>query len=136
MPDNVVTFIGTAGEPELRFTPSGLALFKFGLALYGGKNDDGTYKDSHWVNVVVWDEMAQNAAESIEKGDRVFVTGRIQQRRWETDDGDKRSMLQVTADEIGLSCRWTTVQPVRTKRSTSTRAAPRANPAGPDEAPF
>ncbi|MBV9936447.1 MAG: single-stranded DNA-binding protein, partial [Actinobacteria bacterium] len=69
-----------------------------------------------FFNVVCWREMAENAAASLAKGTRVLVTGRLEQRSWETEDGEKRSIVEVVADEIGPSLRWATAQVVKNER--------------------
>jgi single-strand DNA-binding protein len=69
-----------------------------------------------FFNVVAWREMAENAGESLTKGSRVVVTGRLEQRSWETPDGEKRSVVEIVADEIGPSLRWATAQVVRNER--------------------
>jgi single-strand DNA-binding protein len=94
-----------------------------------------------------WRDVAENIAESLSKGDRVFITGRLEQRNWETNEGEKRSVVEVRIDEIGPSLRWATATVTRTPRSDSgggnygggntTPAAPVARTDfGPDEAPF
>ena len=70
-----------------------------------------------FFNVVAWREQAENAAESLTKGMRVVVTGRLEQRSWETDNGDKRSVVEISADEIAPSLRWATAQVTRNERS-------------------
>jgi len=91
----------------------------------------------------VWREQAEQAAESLQKGARVIVTGRLEQRTWETETGDKRSVVEVQVDEIGPSLRWATATVNRTQRQEgwSDNSQPAAAPAaredyGPDEAPF
>lgn len=119
MRDNTTIFVGTATEPELRFTATGTAFAKFAISLYEGKNDDGTYRDSTWVDIIVWGEQAEQVAESVQKGTRVGVLGRIKQNRWETDDGQKRSKLECVADEVMVSLRWANVTVVKISQSSS-----------------
>ncbi|MGA8726407.1 MAG: single-stranded DNA-binding protein, partial [Acidimicrobiales bacterium] len=69
-----------------------------------------------FFDVVCWREMAENTAESLSRGARVIVTGRLEQRSWETPDGDKRSKVEVVADEIGPSIRWATAQVTKNER--------------------
>ncbi|HLI73595.1 MAG TPA: single-stranded DNA-binding protein, partial [Acidimicrobiales bacterium] len=69
-----------------------------------------------FFDVVCWREMAENASESLARGSRVIVTGRLEQRSWETPDGDKRSKVEVVADEIGPSLRWATAQVTKNER--------------------
>jgi single-strand DNA-binding protein len=69
-----------------------------------------------FFDIVCWREMAENVAESLSRGSRVIVTGRLEQRSWETPDGDKRSKVEVVADEIGPSIRWATAQITKNER--------------------
>lgn len=138
MRDNVVTIVGRATEPELRFTPSGLAVCKFALGLYEGKNEDGTYKDNSFVDITVWREQAEQVAESVKKGDRVVVIGRMKQDKWENEDGGKRSKVHVIADEVALSLRWATGTQHNIEQSSgrsSSNAYGSGSPA-PDDDPF
>ncbi len=111
---NSVTLVGNVTrDPELRFTPSGQATASFGLAVNRRwqNRSSGAWEESvSFFDVVAWREMAENIGESITKGTRVLVTGRLEQRSWETQDGDKRSVVEVVADEIGPSLRWATAE--------------------------
>jgi len=149
---NNVTLIGNLVEdPELRFTPSGVAMAKIRLAVNRRwRGQDGEWQeDTSFFNGTVWREQAETAAESLQKGTRVIVTGRLEQRSWETEQGDKRSVVEIQIDEIGPSLRWATATVNKTQRSddwSSNKqggAAATATPApvarddyGPDEAPF
>ncbi|MFN2608087.1 MAG: single-stranded DNA-binding protein [Acidimicrobiales bacterium] len=109
---NSVTLVGNVTrDPELRFTPSGQATASFGLAVNRVWNDRQTNERKEAVSffdIVCWREMAENASESISKGARIIVTGRLEQRSWETQEGEKRNKVEVVADEIGPSLRWAT----------------------------
>jgi single-strand DNA-binding protein len=111
---NTVTLVGNVTrDPELRFTPSGQANATFGLAVNRVWNDRQTNERREAVSffdIVCWREMAENASESLSKGARVLVTGRLEQRSWETGEGEKRSKIEVIADEIGPSLRWATAE--------------------------
>ncbi|MCZ6662812.1 MAG: single-stranded DNA-binding protein [Actinobacteria bacterium] len=150
---NNVTLIGNlVDDPELRFTPSGVALAKIRMAVnrrWRGK--DGEWQeDTSFFNGTVWREQAESAAESLQKGARVIVTGRLEQRSWETDQGDKRSVVEIQIDEIGPSLRWATATVNKTARTggefggnqggsqgSDVPPAPVARESyGPDEAPF
>ncbi len=151
---NNVTLIGNlVDDPELRFTPSGVAMAKIRLAVNRRWQKDGEWQeDTSFFTGTVWREQAESAAESLQKGARVIVTGRLEQRSWETDQGDKRSVVEVQIDEIGPSLRWATASVNKTQRSggewsggggggggqgTDVPAAPVARDNyGPDEAPF
>ena len=114
MNGNSVTLVGNiTRDPELRFTASGQATASFGLAVNRVWNDRQTNERKEAVSffdVVCWREMAENASESLSKGARVVVTGRLEQRSWETPEGDKRSKIEIVADEVGPSLRWATAE--------------------------
>lgn len=146
---NNVTLIGNLVEdPELRFTPNGTAMAKIRLAVNRRWRDQqGTWQeDTSFFGGTIWREQAEQVAESLQKGTRVIVTGRLEQRSWETDQGEKRSIIEIQIDEIGPSLRWATATVNRTQRSDDwgggrqggdTPAAPAPRDAyGPDEAPF
>ncbi|MGI9032313.1 MAG: single-stranded DNA-binding protein [Acidimicrobiales bacterium] len=134
---NSVTLVGNVTrDPELRFTPSGQATASFGLAVNRIWNDRQTNERKEAVSffdIVCWREMAENACESLSKGARVLVTGRLEQRSWETAEGDRRSKVEVVADEIGPSLRWATAQVQKNDRRApgeGGRPAPASAPAG------
>jgi single-strand DNA-binding protein len=120
MSGNSVTLVGNlTRDPELRYTPAGAATCQFGLAVnrrWQNRQTSEWEEATSFFNVVAWREMAENAGETLTKGARVIVTGRLEQRSWETPDGDKRSVVEVVADEIGPSLRWATAQVVRNER--------------------
>jgi single-strand DNA-binding protein len=120
MNGNSVTVVGNVTrDPELRFTASGQATASFGLAVNRIWNDRQTIERKEAVSffdVVCWREMAENASESLSKGARVLVTGRLEQRSWETPEGEKRSKIEIVADEIGPSLRWATAQVTKNDR--------------------
>jgi single-strand DNA-binding protein len=139
MSGNSVTIIGNVTrDPELRFTASGQANTTFGVAVnrrWQNRQTNEWEEQVSYFNVVLWRELAENAAESLTKGARIIVTGRIEQRSYETQDGEKRSVFEVIADEIGPSLRWATVQIQRSERkgadgdgqSSGPASAPRAS---------
>jgi single-strand DNA-binding protein len=120
MSGNSVTLVGNlTRDPELRYTPAGAATCQFGLAVnrrWQNRQTSEWEEATSFFNVVAWREMAENAGETLTKGTRVIVTGRLEQRSWETPDGEKRSVVEVVADEIGPSLRWATAQVVRNER--------------------
>ena len=122
MPDNTVTLVGNVtDDPELRFTPSGRPVANFTVAVNRRfKNNDGQWEDrlDGFFRCSCWADMAENAAESLTKGTRVLVTGRLNQRSWEDNDGNKRSAFEVQVDEIGPSLKWATAQVTKSNRST------------------
>ncbi len=117
---NTITIVGNVTrDPELRFTSSGQATATFGIAVnrrWQNRQSQQWEEATSFFDVVCWREMAENASESLSKGARVIVTGRLEQRNWETQDGEKRSKIEVIADEIGPSLRWATAQIVRNER--------------------
>ena len=118
--DNTVTLVGNVTrDPELRYTTNGAANVGFGLAVnrrWMNRATNEWQEQVSFFNVVAWREMAQNVAESLTKGSRVVVTGRLEQRSWETEDGKKRSSMEIAADEIGPSLRWATASVTRNER--------------------
>ncbi len=116
---NSVTVIGNlTREPELRYTPSGAAVVKFGIAVnrsYNNRNGDKV-EQTDFFDVTAWRELGENVAESLTVGSRVIVTGRLQQDRWENDGGEKRSKIFIVADEVGPSLRWATASITKTTR--------------------
>ncbi|MGH9155683.1 MAG: single-stranded DNA-binding protein [Acidimicrobiales bacterium] len=140
MNGNNITLVGNVTrDPELRFTPSGQATASFGLAVNRVWTDRQTNERKEAVSffdIVCWREMAENVSESIQKGARVVVTGRLDQRTWETNEGDKRSKVEVVADEIGPSLRWATAEIRKNDRRGPSEgggpstASPRPAPSG------
>ena len=120
MAGNAVTLVGNiTRDPELRFTNTGQATASFGLAVnrrWQNRQTQEWEEATSFFDVVCWREMAENAAESLSRGSRVIVTGRLEQRSWETHEGDKRSKVEVVADEVGPSIRWATAQVTKNER--------------------
>lgn len=117
---NNVTLVGNAArDPELRFTPTGQATASFGLAVnkrWQNRQTQEWEESVSFFDVVCWKEMAENVAETVTKGQRVIVTGRLEQRSWETDSGYKRTKVEVVADEVGPSLRWATATVAKNAR--------------------
>ena len=124
MSGNSVTLVGNiTRDPELRFTPSGQATATFGLAVnrrWQNRQSGEWEEATSFFDVVCWREMAENASESLARGSRVIVTGRLEQRSWETAEGEKRSKVEVVADEIGPSLRWATASITKNERRSPT----------------
>ncbi|MHB1446291.1 MAG: single-stranded DNA-binding protein [Acidimicrobiales bacterium] len=120
MPGNSVYLVGNiTRDPELRFTPSGQATATFGLAVnrrWQNRQTQEWEEATSFFDIVCWREQAENASESLSRGARVIVTGRLEQRSWETSEGEKRSKTEVVADEIGPSLRWATAQVTKNER--------------------
>lgn len=119
MATNSVTLIGNlTRDPELRYTTGGRGVASFGLAVNRRYQQNGEWQEqTSFFNVVCWGELGENVAATLTKGARTIVTGRLEQRSWETQDGDKRSVVEVVADECGPSLRWAQAQVERTERS-------------------
>ena len=126
--DNVVTLVGNiTDEPELRFTPGGAAVANFTVAVNRRfRNQDGTWDDKldGFFRCSCWRDMAENMSESLNKGARVIVTGRLQQRSWDDNEGNKRSTIEVQVDEVGPSLRWASAQVTKSRRSGGGSQAP------------
>jgi single-strand DNA-binding protein len=108
-----VQFVGNlTADPELRYTPSGTAVANFTVAVNNRVRRDGEWQDGSptFYRVAVWQDYGEHVAESLQKGDQVLVMGRLITREYETNDGEKRSSLDVTAEEIGPTLRWATVK--------------------------
>ena len=124
--DNCVTLVGNiTDDPELRFTPSGAAVANFTVAVNRRyKNQDGQWEDKldGFFRCNCWRDMAENVAESLQKGARVVVVGRLQQRSWDDQDGNKRSAFEVQVDEVGPSLRWATASIQKSQRSGGSSA--------------
>jgi single-strand DNA-binding protein len=120
MPDNTITLVGNVTrDPELRYTPSGQANLRLGMAVnrrWQNRQTNEWEEQVSFFNVVAWASLAENAGESVAKGNRIIVTGRLEQRSYETNDGEKRQVVEVVADEIATSLRWATAQVVRNER--------------------
>ena len=119
MADNSITVVGNiTRDPELRFTTGGRAVASFGIAVNRRYQVNNEWQEqTSFFDVVAWAQLGENAAASLAKGARVIVNGRLEQRTWETQDGEKRSKIEIIADEIGPSLRWATAQVERTDRS-------------------
>ena len=119
--DTVITLVGNlVDDPELRFTPSGAAVAKFRLASTPRYLDKQTneWKDgeSLFLTCNVWRQAAENCAESLQRGMRVIVQGRLKQRSYETKEGEKRTVYEVEVDEVGPSLRSATAKVNKTQR--------------------
>jgi len=119
--DTVITLIGNlTADPELRFTPSGAAVASFTVAstprIFDRQSGEWKEGETLFMRCSLWREAAENAAESLTKGMRVIVQGRLTQRSYETREGEKRTVVEMQADEIGPSLRYATAKVQRTQR--------------------
>lgn len=109
IPMNTVTVIGNlTTDPELRFTPSGHAVANFTVAVNRRTKNGDQWEDKleGFFGCTCWREMAENVAETLTKGSRVIVAGRLEQKQWEDNEGNKRSAVEIQVDEVGPSLRW------------------------------
>jgi single-strand DNA-binding protein len=116
-----LTVIGNlTDDPELRFTPSGAAVANFTVASTPRILDKATNEwkdgDALFLRCSVWRQAAENVAESLQRGSRVMVTGRLRQRSYETKEGEKRTVVELEVDEIGPSLRWATAKVTKASR--------------------
>ena len=122
MADNTVTLVGNVTrDPELRYTQSGQARAVLGLAVsrrWQNRQSNDWEEQTSFFNIVCWREQAENVSETLSKGMRVMVTGRLEQRSWDTQEGESRAVVEVVADEIGPSLRWAQAQVEKTARTT------------------
>jgi single-strand DNA-binding protein len=108
-----VSFAGNLTEdPEVRSTEGGIARAMFRVAVSGRREQQASF-----LTVVVWRDQAEYVAESLSKGSRVVVAGRLQQRAWTAEDGSARSVVEVVAEELGASLRWAAATTTRTTGS-------------------
>src|SRR5207244_13541998 len=133
---NQITVVGNlTREPELRYTPTGAAVVKFGVAVnrtYTNRNGEKV-EQTDFFTVNAWRSLAENVAESLKSGARVVVTGRIQSRTWEADDGSKRSVVEIEAEEVAASLRWATAKLTKATKAGAEDWVPDVEPA--EEAP-
>jgi len=148
--DNTLTVVGNVTrDPELRFTPSGQAVANFGVAVnrrWQNRQTQEWEEATSFFDVTCWQQLAENVAESVQKGTRAVITGRLEQRSWETQDGDKRSKIEIVADEVAPSLKWATAEITKNERRegggggrSSGGGRPASNDPGPqyaDEEPF
>ena len=117
---NNVTVVGNlTRDPELRFTNAGRPQCQFGLAVNRRWQNHQTQEweeATSFFDVVIWGDMAENVSDSLSKGDRVVVDGRLEQRSWETQDGEKRTKVEIIADEVAPSLKWATAQITKNER--------------------
>jgi single-strand DNA-binding protein len=119
MSGNSITIVGNiTRDPELRFTPSGQANARLGVAVnrrWQDRNSGEWQEATSFFDVIAWRELAENVNESLKRGARVIVTGRLEQRTWE-QEGNKRSVVEIIADEVAPSLRWATAKVEKTER--------------------
>ena len=133
--ENSITLVGNlTRDPELRYTTSGRAVVSAGLAVNRRYQRDGEWQEeTSFFNIVAWGDLGEHLAGSVEKGTRLIVTGRLQQRDYETKEGERRTVVEVLVDDAGPSLRWAeaTVQRIERDRPAQTQQSPL-----PEEEPF
>jgi single-strand DNA-binding protein len=147
--ETIVNLVGNlTDDPELRFTPSGAAVANFTVAATPRKFDRQSNEwrdgDPLFLRCSVWRQQAENVAESLRKGHRVLVSGTLKQRSYETSGGEKRTVIEVEAEEVGASLKHSTVKVNKAERGSAAAApAPRGFGAAPaaagpygDDPPF
>jgi single-strand DNA-binding protein len=135
---NTTTLSGNlTRDPEIRYTRDGQATASFGIAVnrrWQPRGSDQWEEATSFFDVVCWRDLAENVALSLVKGSRVVVTGRLEQHTWETDTGERRSRVELHADDVGCSLRFTTAEVSRPERHDHSddgdRAAAAADVAG------
>jgi single-strand DNA-binding protein len=124
--DNTVYLVGNlTDDPELRFTPGGAAVASFRLAVTPRVRDGEGWRDGEtsFFRVNVWRQLAENVSDTLGKGSRAIVVGRLRSRSWETPEGEKRSAVEVEADEVGPSLKFATATVERAGRARATASA-------------
>lgn len=122
--ETVVTVVGNlTADPELRFTPSGAAVASFTVAstprTFDRQANEWKDGDALFLRCSVWRQVAENVAESLTRGSRVIVSGRLKQRSFETREGEKRTVVELDVDEVGPSLRYATAKVNRSQRGSS-----------------
>ncbi len=120
--DTVITVVGNlVDDPELRFTPSGAAVANFRIAStprsFNKQSNQWEDGEALFLGCSVWRQAAENVAESLQRGMRVVVSGRLKQRSYETREGEKRTVIELDVDEVGPSLRYATAKVTKTSRS-------------------
>ncbi|MGL5808899.1 MAG: single-stranded DNA-binding protein [Nocardioides sp.] len=120
--ETIITVVGNlVDDPELRFTPNGAAVANFRIAstprTYDRQSGEWKDGDALFLSCSVWRQAAENVAESLVKGMRVVVQGRLKSRQYETREGEKRTVFEIEAEEVGPSLKYATAKVTRTQRS-------------------
>ena len=120
--ETTITVVGNlTADPELRFTPSGAAVANFTVAstprTFDRQTNEWRDGDAMFLNCAVWRHAAENVAESLQKGMRVVVQGRLKSRQYETREGEKRTAFEIDVEEVGPSLKYATAKVARTQRS-------------------
>jgi single-strand DNA-binding protein len=133
MPDTFVSLVGNlTDDPEVRFTPQGTTVASFRLAVTPRVKDGEGWKDgdTSFFRINVWRELAEHVTDSLAKGDRALVLGRLKARSWDTPQGERRSVVEVEAEEVGPSLKWATATPQRANGQAKADATPSSRKGG------
>jgi single-strand DNA-binding protein len=122
--ETLITVVGNlTADPELRFTPSGAAVASFTVAstprTFDKQSNEWKDGEALFLRCSIWRQAAENVAESLQRGMRVVVTGRLQQRSYETREGEKRTVIEMQVDEVGPSLKYATAKVNRTQRGSA-----------------
>ena len=136
--ETTLTIIGTlTADPELRYTPSGVAVANFTVAsnprVFNKPTGEWRDGDPLFMRCQLWREPAEHAAESLTRGTRIIVHGRLQQRSFETREGEKRIVIELLVDEVGPSLKWATA---KIDKATRSKGDPGPATDDSDEPPF
>src|ERR1700690_2352970 len=130
---NTITISGNmTRDPEMRYTPSGVSKVSFGVAVNRSWRNQQTQEwdeQTSFFNVVAWRQLAENVGAALSKGSRVVVSGRLEQRSWETEQGEKRSIVEIVADDVAPSLRFATAEVHKVERSGPGHGGPAPRPA-------
>jgi single-strand DNA-binding protein len=135
MPDTHVTIVGNlTDDPEVSFTPNGAAVCNFRVAVTARIKDGEGWRDgdTSFYRITAWRQLAEHVGDSLAKGNRVIVVGQLRARSWETPEGERRTVVEVQAEEVGPSLRWATAKPERATSNGSTKGKGEFN----DDPPF
>ena len=134
MADNSITIVGNlTRDPEIRYTSSGQANARLGIAVsrrWQNRQTNEWEDRPSFFDIVCYGSLGENVSESLGRGSRVMVVGRLEQRSWETQEGDKRSKIEVIADEVGPSLRWATADVTKNDRRPGSEVGVGANRGG------
>ena len=125
MADTHVTITGNlTADPELKFTANGAAVANFRIAVTSRIRDGDAWRDGEtsFFRVTCWRALAEHVTDSLGKGDRAVVVGRLKSRSWETPEGEQRSVVEVEADEVAPSLKWATARPERARNTERAKA--------------
>ena len=139
--ETITTIVGNlTADPELRFTPNGVAVANFTVASTPRTFDrqSGQWRDGDalFMRCAIWRDAAEHVAESLTRGNRVVVQGRLRQRSFETRDGDKRTVVELDVDEIGPSLRYATVKVTKASRSGAESSGADSSGGSDEQPPF